>query len=133
MQMRLIRTDCTDASTIGELFIDGEFQCYTLEDVVRPDGDKIKGKTAIPTGEYEVRITYSNRFKREMPLLLDVPMFEGIRIHPGNTAADTEGCILVGRVKGSDRIGESKAAYAELLERLEQALSGGDTVTISVE
>ena len=87
---------------IGKLYIDGEYLCNTLEDEVRPEGIKINGKTAIPYGVYEVTMTYSPKFDRAMPLILNVPNFEGVRIHSGNTASDTEGCILVGRntVKG---------------------------------
>ncbi len=84
-----------DRNIIGDLFIDGVFFCHTLEDEKRADGVKVYGKTAIAPGEYKVKLTYSPRFKRKMPLLLDVPMFEGIRIHGGNTSKNTLGCILV--------------------------------------
>jgi hypothetical protein len=84
-----------DRNIIGDLFINGEFFCYTLEDERRADGVKVYGETAIPTGTYNVKVTKSNRFKRLMPLLIDVPMFKGIRIHGGNTSKDTLGCILV--------------------------------------
>ena len=77
------------------MYLDGRFGVLHLEDVVR-QGEKVPGQTAIPEGIYTVQITFSNRFKRDLPLLLNVPNFEGIRIHPGNTDADTEGCILVG-------------------------------------
>lgn len=99
--------------TIGTLSIDGLFVCYTLEDVVRPPGIKIPGDTAIPEGEYEVIIDWSNRFQKFMPKLLDVPDFEGIRIHPGNTHKDTSGCILVGMEKDieHERILRSREAY----------------------
>ncbi len=95
MDILLRRTLSTDVYTIGEMTINGTHLCYTLEDAVRT-GPKVYGKTAIPAGKYEVAISYSNRFKRPMPLLLRVPFYEGIRIHPGCTADDTEGCILVG-------------------------------------
>ena len=125
MNLKLIRTALSDKSTIGELLIDGVRECYTLEDVVRPDGEKVYGKTAIPAGKYEVVITFSNRFKCLMPLLLHVPGFEGIRIHSGNTAADTHGCVLTGRTVAPDFIGESKAAYAALYPKLEEACKAG--------
>ncbi len=86
MELRIKRTDFSDQSTIGELSVNGQFECYTLEDKVRPE--KIAGKTAIPAGRYEVVISFSQRFQRPLPLLLKVPNFEGIRIHPGNTAGE---------------------------------------------
>ena len=116
MNLTLYRKWFTDISTTGVLFIDGEFFCYTLEDVVREQ--KIYGKTAIPYGKYDVVITYSPRFKKNMPLLVNVPNFEGVRIHAGNTANDTEGCILVGKSKGQDFIGGSRKTYEELMERI---------------
>ena len=84
-----------ERNVIGDMYLNGEFFCYTLEDEVRAKGEKVYGKTAIPDGTYKVIVNRSNRFKRDMPLLLDVPMFEGIRIHSGNSAKDSSGCILV--------------------------------------
>jgi len=84
-----------DRNIIGDLFLNGEYFCHTLEDELRAKGVKVKHKTAIDAGTYEVKITRSNRFKRDMPLLINVPRFEGIRIHGGNTSANTSGCILV--------------------------------------
>lgn len=119
MELKLIRkypgTDCV----IGELSINGTFECYTLEDIERPL--KIAGVTAIPRGHYEVVITFSQRFQKLMPLLLNVPNYSGVRIHPGNTSAHTEGCILVGKSKSANAIGESKVAYAALFTKLEAA------------
>jgi len=126
MNLKLIRQIFTEKSTIGSLFIDNNFECYTLEDIVRPPGIKIPGATAIPYGNYEVIIDYSNRFARNMPHFLNVPMFEGIRIHPGNTSADTEGCILVGTSKVTDIIYESKAAFAKFYPKLEEGLRHGE-------
>jgi hypothetical protein len=121
MELRLARTNLTGRSTTGELSIDGVFECYTLEDCIRPV--KVKGMTAIPAGRYRVIITQSRRFKRLLPLLLNVPQFEGVRIHSGNVAADTEGCILVGRTKGKDFVGESRAAFDKLFARLLAAVA----------
>jgi hypothetical protein len=120
MNLRVQRNTFTDASTIGELSIDGQFECFTLEDNVRPV--KIHGETAIPAGKYEVTITFSERFQRQLPLLMNVKNFEGIRIHPGNTAANTEGCILVGTTKTADFIGNSRAAFNALFPKIEAAL-----------
>jgi hypothetical protein len=104
-------------TTIGELLIDGEWFCWTLEDRVR--AQKIKHETAIPAGEYIVEINLSARFKERMPLLLNVPQFSGIRIHPGNDHADTSGCILVGFSRTGSRIAQSRAAFDELMHRME--------------
>ena len=109
----------TASSTIGELHLDGQFECYTLEDCVRPV--KIKGMTAIPAGSYEVVINFSERFQRLLPLLLNVPNFDGVRIHAGNTAADTEGCLLVGETQSADFIGKSRAAFDALFPKLQAA------------
>ena len=131
MKLKLERTYCGPSCTIGSLYVDGAFECFTLEDIVRA-GEKVPGDTAIPAGSYNVVITPSNRFKRDLPLLENVPNFSGIRIHPGNTAEDTEGCLLVGRTKGTSFVGESKAAFTALFAKLRQALDEGDTVTIEV-
>ena len=119
MELTLTRTDFTNDSTIGELSVNGKFECFTLEDKVRPV--KIKGMTAIPAGAYEVVINFSERFQRPLPLLLNVPNFDGIRIHAGNTAKDTEGCILVGQVKQKNFIGTSRLALEALFKKLKKA------------
>lgn len=119
MELRVERTDFSENSTIGKLYVDDQFECYTLEDKVRPV--KIKGKTAIPAARYEVIINHSQRFNRQLPLLLNVPDFVGVRIHPGNTAADTEGCILVGETKEEGFIGQSKLAFERLFNKLKAA------------
>lgn len=109
----------TDNSTIGELLIDGIFECFTLEDKERPV--KIKGETAIPKGTYKVIINESNRFKRLLPLLINVPNFEGVRIHSGNSNHDTEGCILVGQTRNKNYIGQSRKAFNKLFKKMEVA------------
>lgn len=130
MRLRLIRGPSTTKSTLGELYIDGTFECYTLEDVVRKV--KIPGETAIPAGTYEMIVTMSHRFKQLMPLLVAVPQFEGIRIHPGNTDKDTRGCILVGQTQSKDFVGRSRPAYQVLLAKLQAALKHGERITIEV-
>jgi hypothetical protein len=119
MDIEVVRKEFTDRSTIGQMSLDGVFECYTLEDVVRPV--KIKGITAIAAGSYEVVISFSERFGRPLPLLLDVPNYDGVRIHPGNTDRDTEGCILVGKTKKTDFIGSSKGAFAALFQKIQTA------------
>ena len=121
MNLVLKRTWLTGASTVGSLYVDGEFCCFVLEDRYRPPPEaKVKGATCIPLGRYEVRITWSPKFKRDLPLLLDVPGFEGVRIHPGNTPADTEGCLLPGRVRHGEAVQGSRLAFEELFEKLQR-------------
>lgn len=136
MELLLQRLYEKNETTIGQLFVfqsdnqgtEGKHFCYTLEDKVRLVraengdivGDKIAGKTAIPNGRYEVIISYSFRFKKDMPLLLNVPKFEGIRIHAGNTSADTDGCILLGNsvTKSGDYLLNSLAANKAFMNLL---------------
>jgi hypothetical protein len=119
MKLQLRRITKTDKSTIGELYINGKFECYTLEDKERDV--KIKNETAIPKGTYKVIINRSNRFKIDLPLLLNVPNFEGIRIHTGNSNHDTEGCILVGTSRTTDFIGNSRKAFKSLFDKMKLA------------
>lgn len=135
MKLRLERTTFTDKSTIGALYVNGVFHCWTLEDKDRKledGGEKVYGKTAIPRGSYEIVITYSNRFRRELPLLKGVKGFDGIRIHTGNTDADTEGCILVGAGIGADRIFNSRVTFDTLFSRLDAAYAKGDPITMEI-
>lgn len=128
MQLIVKRKWFTDKSTIGELWVNGSFFCYTLEDTDRgliktqPITEiaqkKLFGKTAIPYGLYDLAMTFSNRFQAYMPQVLNVPCFEGIRIHAGNKPEHTEGCLLVGKTKDVDFIGESKSTFSELLKLL---------------
>lgn len=135
MELILTREHFNDVCTIGSLKIVGDdIQLYTLEDVDRKLSQtddlgaiskiKVFGKTAIPYGRYEVIMTYSNRFKQTMPLLLGVNGFEGVRIHSGNTDADTLGCILCGYSKDvlNNRILNSRAAIAELYMVISEAV-----------
>ena len=127
MKIEVKRLHRTDNSTIGELTIDGKFECYTLEDIERYV--KIKGETAIPKGTYKVIINQSNRFKRLLPLLIGVPNFEGVRIHAGNSNHDTEGCILVGQNRSVDYITKSRKAFDSLFAKMQKAKN--ITITIS--
>ena len=126
MELILKRLYRTENSTIGELTIDGQFECFTLEDKERDV--KIKGETAIPRGAYLIIINKSNRFKRLLPLLLDVKNFEGVRIHSGNTNHDTEGCILVGQTRNKDFIGQSRKAFDKLFKKMQRA----DKITLII-
>ena len=127
MKIEIKRLHRTANSTIGELLIDGIWECYTLEDIEREV--KVKSETAIPKGTYKVIINQSNRFKRLLPLLLNVPNFEGIRIHSGNTNHDSEGCILVGRTRSKDFIGQSRKAFDTLFAKMQKAKEITLTIT----
>ena len=113
--------------TIGKLSIDGVYFCDTLEDL--PRDVKIMNETCIPQGKYKVILNESNRFKRIMPLLLNVPNFEGIRIHSGNTAAHTSGCILVGKNTIKGQLTDSRETFNKLFS----LMTGADKIEIIIE
>ena len=117
MQITVKRTFKGAEYTIGHLYIDGAYFCDTLEDTVRPAGQKIAGKTAIPAGTYKVKKTYSPRFKTTLPEILNVPNFTGVRIHSGNTAKDTDGCLLLGLNKTKGAVLCSKNTMAFFMDR----------------
>lgn len=126
-------------ATLGKLYADGEQIAYCLEDVMREiTGEsvsewKIYGKTAIPKGTYKVITDFSAHFGHVLPHVLDVPGFEGIRIHPGNTDVDTDGCILVGgKPTGEDFIPNSRATFEKVFAMIEQAEQDGGEVTIEI-
>lgn len=135
MQLTLERKWKKDAYTIGKLYVNGEFFSNTLEDKDRGltssmtleeiSKKKIYGQTAIPSGTYEVKMTYSSRFNSrawgkkyggKVPELLNVKGFGGVRIHPGNKAADTLGCILVGKNSAVGMVTNSQTYYFKLLD-----------------
>ena len=116
MELRLTRGKSTLQSTPGELYVDDKFQCFTLEPPVRDH--KIPGVTAIPAGRYHIDLTFSPHFGHILPLIEHVPDFDGVRIHPGNRAPDTHGCILVGTTRGQDCVSHSRIAFGKLMELL---------------
>lgn len=122
MKLELKRAYIGKTYTIGHLYVDGEFLCDTLEDI--PRDVKIMNETCIPTGDYKVILNESNRFKRVMPLLLQVPNFEGIRIHAGNSEADTSGCILVGKNTARGMLSESRATFDKIFSMMTKAKDG---------
>ncbi len=132
MELQLTRQVKTNRSTIGELKINGVFECFVLEDRDRglkqtmPISEltelKVRTRTAIPAGRYEIVVSFSQRFQKMLPLLLNVPAFEGIRIHPGNTDADTEGCLLPGRNKMPDMVTNSRVAFKALFDKIQSAM-----------
>ena len=135
MKLSLIRKVFTDKSTIGTLQIDDGVSMFTLEDknrTLESGGVKVPGATAIPRGSYKVTIDFSNRFQRDMLHVLDVPQFDGIRMHSGNTDVDTEGCILVGGNKGLDVISNSKVTLNQLFLLVQDAIAKDEEVTIDI-
>lgn len=143
MRLQLKRVAPRETYTIGRLYIDGEYLCDTLEDRVRPRGVKVYAETAIPAGTYRVTMkVYSRKFgarpayawcRGRLPRLVDVPLFEGILIHAGNTERHTAGCILVGRNTIVGRLTESMETLKKLWKRLDDADKRGEPISISVE
>lgn len=127
MELVIVRNVFNPNNTLGALYVDGVFHCNTLEDKYRligVDGSgKVKGSTAINYGRYRVAINFSNRFKKRMPLVLNVPFFEGIRIHSGNTESDTSGCILVGKCQDGSKIVGSRVIYEILFNTIDKVYS----------
>lgn len=125
--------------TLGELLVDGMFECWTLEDRVRPIGaPKVPGQTAISAGRYRLKFTYSPKFKTIWPEIMNVPGFTGVRIHSGTTDADTEGCLIVAQHLASDvdhdRASNDNyhAAYNTLLPKLTAAVNRNEEIWIDI-
>jgi hypothetical protein len=123
--------------TPGTLSLGGTFLCYTLEDADRQletagSEAKVPGETCIPRGEYRVVLTESRRFGQITPLLLEVPGFTGVRIHPGNTVEDTEGCLLVGTSRSGQEVRNSREAYEKLMKLLVVAGEVGIPVMLEI-
>ena len=131
MILTVVREPSKNGCTLGELLLDGTHEAWTVEDVVRDV--KIPGETAIPAGKYRVVLTMSKRFGKVLPELLNVPNYEGVRIHSGNTAADTEGCILVGEEKSATGVLRSREAMVELMAALTGVIENGEQVWIEVK
>lgn len=123
MVLLLKRKYLADTYTIGDLYIDGVFFANTCEDKVRDlsKEKKVYGETAIPYGTYRILWTYSPKFKRYMPLVDNVPYFQGIRIHSGNTAKDSAGCILVGENKVKGKVINSRTTVNKLYPIIQKA------------
>lgn len=131
INIKVKRVAYRDTYTIGKMYLDDVYFCDTLEDKVRDltKETKVPGKTAIPAGTYKVILNLSPRFGRVLPRLLDVPHFDGILIHRGNTDKDTAGCILVGENKEVGKVINSTKYELELIARLREA----DEITITIE
>lgn len=138
MLLTLNREPSKNGCTLGELLLDGVHECFTVEDEVReipgkPASEwKVPGKTAIPQGKYRVVLTHSPRFGKVLPELLAVPGFQGIRIHSGNTAEDTEGCLIVGVERSPTGVLRSREALLELMAALSGVVDEGEQVWIEI-
>ena len=141
MKLTLKRIALRQTYTIGKLYIDDVYFCDTIEDTVRDinkngkfdNGEKkIHSKTAITYGIYEIKWTYSPRFKKYTPQLMNVPSFEGIRIHAGNTSADTEGCLILGENKQVGKVLNSRATINKFYPIIKEACYKGK-VTIEIK
>lgn len=141
MKLKLIRKYFKDTYTIGDLYIDGQFFSNTLEDKNRDlnkngkfddDEYKVSSETCIPFGTYKIIVSMSPKFGRELPRLLDVPNFEGILIHRGNTPSDTAGCILVGENKTPGRVINSTMYETKIVKLMKEALLKGENISIEI-
>ena len=136
LRLTVVRHWFSPNSSLGELFIGDNYLtgkpfCYTLEDQVRPIGQKVAHETAIPYGTYDVEMTFSQKFGKVMPLIENVPGFEGIRIHSGNTVEDTSGCLLVGFHKDGQTISQSREAATALYQIILSAQDNGQKIEIT--
>ena len=143
MEIRVKRIARKDGYTIGQMSLNGSYFCDTLEDTDRGLkstmseeeilSKKRKGITAIPTGEYDVILTFSPKFKRVLPLLLNVPGYQYIRVHHGNLPSSTDGCLLVGENKVKGQIINSRATLEKLMSVLLECEKKKEKVTITIE
>lgn len=139
MNLRLIREPSQESSTLGALYLDDVWRCWTLEDELREvpgqpvSAWKVQDETAIPAGRYQLRMGWSDRLKRLTPRLIDVPGFSGILIHGGNRAPDTRGCILVGLMRASAMIQNSAPAKQLIEAALAAAEKAGEQSWITIE
>jgi hypothetical protein len=144
--LRVVREPTIAGCTFGALYINDRWQCWTLEDAIRePAGHvgpwtadgvkewKAPGQTAIPAGTYAVRMTLSQRFQQVLPEIVDVAGFAGVRLHAGNTAADTEGCLLVGMIRSETSLIESRMALGDVIRRLLRADYMKDPIVLHLE
>ncbi len=138
MLLEVRREPSAHGCTLGSLYIDGEFECFTLEDVIREipgqpvETWKIPSETAIPSGTYNLTVNLSNRFHKLLPQLLGVPGFAGVRLHSGNVAADTEGCILVGRRRAAAAVLDSRLAFDALFPKIKAAVDRAEPVQVRI-
>lgn len=142
MILTLERKELTSTYTIGKLFIDGAPVCDTLEDPVRDlnkngvfdNGEKKEyGNTAIPYGTYEVKLNHSPKYGRIMPRIMNVNSFDGILMHPGNSAKDTLGCILLGKLGNKGTLINSRITFDEIFNIFKKAVKAGESITLTIK
>lgn len=143
MKIELKRIAKKPKYTIGKMYIDGKYICDTIEDTDRGLTDKMSveevkskkvyGETAIPSGTYTVRLTYSNKYKKVMPQIMNVKGFEGIRIHSGNTEKDSLGCIIVGQNKEVGKVLNSRVTYTKVFDLLKGASDHGQPIELVIK
>lgn len=135
MELILKRIALKETYTIGHLYVDGKYFCDTCEDKVRDlvKEQKVYGETAIPYGKYQICLSISPKFKRLLPKLLNVPHFEGILIHRGNTAADSAGCILVGENKEIGKVLNSTVTEQKLVDLMKRAKDKSEDIWITIQ
>ena len=137
IKLEVFRKWFDETTTEGELHVDGQFFCYTLEDTLRAPGVKVPKETCIPPGcgeeakTYVVTLKYSPKHGCVVPHIEGVPMFEFIEVHWGNKAEDTDGCLLVGATRGHDFIGTSRATWDKLMAILNRALLSHEAISIT--
>lgn len=135
MRLKVVRDDETPSRSLGKIYADDQYIGETCEDADRhleDGGEKVYGKTAIPRGLYKVVLSHSAHFGKMLPEVLDVPGYSGVRIHGGNTASDTLGCILVGRVRMADGIANCAATVQRIIDMIDNAEENGEVVTLEV-
>ena len=141
MNLTLKRLNLTPNYTEGELYVNGVYFCKTLEDTNRDlnkngqfdnSEKKVYGETCITYGKYKVILSYSPKFKRELPEILEVPDFQGIRIHRGNKISDTLGCILCGEKVKNGYLSNSTPYEIKLVELFKQAKSRNEESFIEI-
>ena len=134
MKLTLRRETFAPRYTEGKLYANGKYIADTLEDTFRDltKQKKVYGETAIPAGVYQVKVTMSNRFKKLMPILIDVPGFEGVRVHAGNKPEDTEGCILIGVKASAGLLTRSREKTQAVYDLIQNALNNREMVQIEV-
>ena len=134
MKLTLKREIFAPRYTEGKLYCNGKYIADTLEDTFRDltKQKKVYGETAIPAGVYQIKVTMSNRFKKLMPILIDVPNFEGVRVHAGNKPEDTEGCILIGVKASAGLLTRSREKTQAVYDLIQNALNNKELVQIEV-